>query len=67
MALRARDVVMIGDDPESDVAAAQAVGMRGVLVLTGKASPHDAKKIEYPDAIFPSLVEAADAIEAAAR
>jgi HAD superfamily hydrolase (TIGR01458 family) len=67
MALRARDVVMIGDDPESDVAAAQAVGMRGVLVLTGKASPHDAKKIEHPDAIFPSLVEAADAIVEAAR
>ena len=62
MALRAGDVVMIGDDPESDVAAAQAVGMRGVLVLSGKVGAREAETIKHPDAIFPSLVEAAAAI-----
>jgi len=30
------EIVMIGDDVRSDVAGAQAVGMRGVLVKTGK-------------------------------
>ena len=67
MALRARDVVMVGDDPESDVAAAQAVGMRGVLVLSGKVGARDASKIKHPDAVFPSLVEAAGAIVSATR
>lgn len=32
----ARDVVMVGDDLDNDVLAAQAVGMTGVLVRTGK-------------------------------
>ena len=30
---------MIGDDIESDVLGAQALGMRGVLVRTGKFRP----------------------------
>jgi HAD superfamily hydrolase (TIGR01450 family) len=34
--LRAADVAMVGDDPRADIAAARRVGMRGVLVLTGK-------------------------------
>ena len=36
MGLRAESVAMIGDDPISDAAAAAAVGMRTVLVCTGK-------------------------------
>jgi ribonucleotide monophosphatase NagD (HAD superfamily) len=27
---------MIGDDPEADIAGALRVGLRGILVLTGK-------------------------------
>ena len=34
-------VVMVGDDIRGDVAAAQAVGIRGVLVHTGKFRPAD--------------------------
>ena len=34
--LRAADVAMIGDDLESDIAGARRVGLRGILVLTGK-------------------------------
>jgi HAD superfamily hydrolase (TIGR01450 family) len=36
--LRAADVAMVGDDLESDVAGARRVGLRGILVLTGKTS-----------------------------
>jgi HAD superfamily hydrolase (TIGR01450 family) len=40
--LRAADVVMVGDDPRADLAAARRVGLRGVLVLTGKTSAAEA-------------------------
>jgi HAD superfamily hydrolase (TIGR01450 family) len=33
-----RDAVMVGDDPESDLAPARALGMRTCLVRTGKGS-----------------------------
>jgi HAD superfamily hydrolase (TIGR01450 family) len=36
--LRAADVAMVGDDPRADVAAARRVGLRGILVLTGKVT-----------------------------
>ncbi len=32
---------MVGDDPRADVAAAQRVGLRGILVLSGKTSAAD--------------------------
>jgi HAD superfamily hydrolase (TIGR01458 family) len=38
---RAEDVVMVGDDIENDVLAAQAVGLIGVLVRTGKFVEQD--------------------------
>lgn len=34
----ARDVAMVGDDPAQDIAGARRLGMRGVLVLTGKTN-----------------------------
>jgi ribonucleotide monophosphatase NagD (HAD superfamily) len=34
--LRAGEVAMVGDDLDSDVAGAHRVGLRGLLVLTGK-------------------------------
>ncbi len=36
------DVAMIGDDPVQDIAGARRLGMRGVLVLTGKTSAAEA-------------------------
>lgn len=36
LGLRAEDVVMIGDDAESDAAGARAAGLRSILVRTGK-------------------------------
>jgi HAD superfamily hydrolase (TIGR01458 family) len=48
--------VMVGDDLEADVAGAQAVGVRGVLVRTGKGSdPHPDAGTAVPDATVPSL------------
>ncbi len=38
----AREVAMVGDDPAQDIAGARRLGMRGVLVLTGKTSAADA-------------------------
>jgi HAD superfamily hydrolase (TIGR01458 family) len=48
--------VMVGDDLAADVAGAQAVGMRGVLVRTGKgAEPHPDAGAAEPDATIDSL------------
>ena len=48
--------VMVGDDLAADVAGAQAVGVRAVLVRTGKgASPHPDAGTTEPDATIDSL------------
>jgi HAD superfamily hydrolase (TIGR01458 family) len=39
MGLEPHEVAMVGDDTESDVAGAQAAGLRGILVKTGKYRP----------------------------
>jgi HAD superfamily hydrolase (TIGR01450 family) len=54
--LRAADVAMVGDDPRADVAAARRVGLRGVLVLTGKVTADEAAASGVRlDAVAPSL------------
>jgi HAD superfamily hydrolase (TIGR01450 family) len=40
--LRASEVAMVGDDPTADIAAARRVGVRGILVLTGKIGRDEA-------------------------
>lgn len=54
---------MIGDDIESDVGGAQACGLRGVLVKTGKFRPGDEThpKIK-PDAIVINLYQAVELV-----
>ncbi|KAF2362925.1 HAD-superfamily hydrolase LHPP/HDHD2 [Trinorchestia longiramus] len=44
------DAVMIGDDVRDDVAGAQAAGMSGVLVRTGKYRPGDEDTVSPPPA-----------------
>lgn len=67
--LPAGRVAMIGDDPRSDVAAAKRVGLRGILVLTGKASAEEIPALRSgpvgtrPDAIAPSLSEVVAALD----
>ncbi|EFJ45255.1 hypothetical protein VOLCADRAFT_37548, partial [Volvox carteri f. nagariensis] len=41
LGLKPEEVVMIGDDVRGDVEGAQAAGLRGVLVRTGKYREHD--------------------------
>ena len=53
----AGDTVMIGDDLLADVGGAQAAGMRGVLVRTGKYRGQDASAEVTPDAVLGSIAE----------
>jgi HAD superfamily hydrolase (TIGR01458 family) len=55
---RATEAVMVGDDVESDVAAAKRLGLRGVLVRTGKFT-EDALAVAdpRPDAVLDSLAD----------
>ncbi len=64
----ARAFAMVGDDPEADVRAAQRVGLRGVLVLTGKVGEADLPSLwrgrsRRPDAIAPSLAQLVAALD----
>jgi len=55
-ALPAR-TVMIGDDIGSDIEGAQAAGLVGVLVRTGKFRPADLEGTVKPDAILDSVAD----------
>lgn len=52
---------MIGDDIENDVLAAQKIGGKGILMLTGKSSEEDIKD-ERPDYVANSLTEVIEII-----
>ncbi|XP_034945128.1 haloacid dehalogenase-like hydrolase domain-containing protein 2 [Chelonus insularis] len=57
------EAIMIGDDVRGDVEGAQAVGIKGILVQTGKYRPNDEALISpAPSKIVPSFVEAIDEI-----
>ena len=58
MGLSSRQVIVVGDDLESDVLGAQAAGLKGGLVRTGKfrAGELDQCK-EKPDAVWDSIAE----------
>ncbi|XP_054262788.1 phospholysine phosphohistidine inorganic pyrophosphate phosphatase-like [Macrosteles quadrilineatus] len=63
MNLSPSEVVMIGDDIESDVGGAQACGLRGVLVKTGKFRPGDESHPRVkPDAIVINLYQAVEMV-----
>jgi len=67
--LRARDVAMVGDDPIADIAGAKRVGMRRVLVLTGKVNASAAEAAmsgparTRPTAIADSLLDVVAALD----
>ena len=53
---RPEDAVMVGDDVESDVGGAKRLGMRGVLVRTGKFSEEGLAAADpAPDAVIDSV------------
>ncbi len=43
--LLAHEAVMVGDDPAHDIAGARRIGMRGVLVLSGRTTPEQAAQL----------------------
>ena len=49
------ELLMIGDDIQGDIAAAQASGMRAALVRTGKFSETDLQQEIIPDVLFDSI------------
>lgn len=52
------EAIMVGDDIQNDIAAAQRVGMRAVLVGTGKhRADSPLLATVHPDAILPSIVD----------
>jgi HAD superfamily hydrolase (TIGR01458 family) len=55
---RPEDAVMVGDDVESDVGGAKRLGMRGVLVRTGKFREGDLERADpKPDAVLDSVAD----------
>jgi phospholysine phosphohistidine inorganic pyrophosphate phosphatase len=63
LGLSADQVVMVGDDIVSDVGGAQAAGIRGVQVRTGKFRPSDQNHpLVKPDLIVDNLKGLVDTI-----
>jgi HAD superfamily hydrolase (TIGR01458 family) len=61
------EAVMVGDDVEADIGGAKQVGMRGVLVRTGKFRPAALEEADpQPDAVIGSIAELPAWIEAEA-
>jgi len=51
------DLVMVGDDIDADIGGAQAAGLQGVLVRTGKFRPADLEGSVKPDAVVDSVAD----------
>jgi HAD superfamily hydrolase (TIGR01458 family) len=61
LGLPAEDVAMVGDDVDADVLGAQAAGMTGVLVRTGKYRPEQVERApKLPDVVLASFAEVPD-------
>jgi HAD superfamily hydrolase (TIGR01458 family) len=57
MGVEASDAAMIGDDIDSDVRAAQALGVTGVQVRTGKFRDTQLLEGEHPDVLLDSIAD----------
>jgi ribonucleotide monophosphatase NagD (HAD superfamily) len=55
LGLPAGQIVMLGDDIETDVAGAQEAGLKGVLLRTGKFRQSDLEGPIMPDAVLESI------------
>jgi HAD superfamily hydrolase (TIGR01458 family) len=52
------DAVMVGDDVEADIGGAKRIGMKGVLVRTGKFRPAALREADpQPDAVIDSIAD----------
>jgi HAD superfamily hydrolase (TIGR01458 family) len=59
LGLEAHEVAMVGDDAEADVAGAQAAGLRGILLRTGKYRPETEGR---PDLLLDSFAALPEAL-----
>lgn len=59
LCLPAGEVAMIGDDINADIGGAQAAGLQGVMVRTGKFRPCDLEGGVTPDVILDSIANLA--------
>ena len=57
LGLPAKQVLMIGDDIEADVAGAQAAGSKGALVRTGKFRSSKIEGSVRPDVVFDTIAD----------
>jgi len=57
LGVQSSEILMVGDDIESDIAGAQAAGMRAALVKTGKFRERDLEGPVTPDAVLDSVAE----------
>jgi HAD superfamily hydrolase (TIGR01458 family) len=57
LGMEAADILMVGDDIQVDVGAAQAAGLKGALVRTGKFRAADLNGEVRPDVVLDSLAE----------
>lgn len=60
MELSADDVVMVGDDPFSDIGGAKESGIRAIQVKTGKYQPLGISEVPEPDELIASIVDLPD-------
>ncbi|MFB7210918.1 HAD-IIA family hydrolase [Streptomyces sp. NPDC056255] len=64
LGVTASEALMVGDDIESDVLAAQAAGLTGVLVRTGKYLPETHRAAEgTPDHVIDSFADLPELLE----
>ena len=57
LGLRASEIVMIGDDIQTDIAGAQQAGLSSVLLRTGKFREADLEGTIKPDAVLDSIAD----------
>ena len=57
MGVKPEEVLMVGDDIESDILGAQKAGMRACQVKTGKFRPEDLKRGIEPDCLLDSIAD----------
>jgi ribonucleotide monophosphatase NagD (HAD superfamily) len=60
-----KGTIMVGDDIVNDVRGAQVLGLRGVLVRTGKFLPGDLAKVtDPPDHVLETIADLPDLLGA---
>jgi phospholysine phosphohistidine inorganic pyrophosphate phosphatase len=60
LGLPAHEIVMVGDDIETDIAGSQQAGLKNLLLCTGKFRPSDLDRGITPDAVLSSIADFPD-------